>query len=153
MPATCAMFLVATATATAAAAIAAASAAATVGTFFAYLYFVQRSEAHAAREEAMALAETRGEVIVDLRRRLRLLERLLRDTTEALERRVRELEAKLQKTEAEAREQAYRMQRFYSASLSELLRTVQADLEQDPPNIERALTRVRQLLDGERPAA
>ena len=145
------MFLVATATA--AAAIAAASAAATVGTFFAYLYFVQRSEAHAAREEAMALAETRGEVIVDLRRRLRLLERLLRDTTEALERRVRELEAKLQKTEAEAREQAYRMQRFYSASLSELLRTVQADLEQDPPNIERALTRVRQLLDGERPAA
>jgi len=147
------MFLVATATATAAAAIAAASAAATVGTFFAYLYFVQRSEAHAAREEAMALAETRGEVIVDLRRRLRLLERLLRDTTEALERRVRELEAKLQKTEAEAREQAYRMQRFYSASLSELLRTVQADLEQDPPNIERALTRVRQLLDGERPAA
>ena len=145
------MFLVATATA--AAAIAAVSAAATVGTFFAYLYFVQRSEAHAAREEAMALAETRGEVIVDLRRRLRLLERLLRDTTEALERRVRELEATLQKTEAEAREQAYRMQQFYSASLSELLRTVQADLERDPPNVEKALTRVRQLLDGERPAA
>ena len=146
------MFLVVTAAA-AAATIAAASAAATVGTFFAYLYFVQRSEAHAAREEAMALAETRGEVIVDLRRRLRLLERLLRETTEALERRVRELEATLQKTEAEAREQAYRMQRFYSASLSELLRTVQADLEQDPPNVEKALSRVRQLLDGERPAA
>jgi ABC-type anion transport system duplicated permease subunit len=147
------MFLVATAATTTTAAIAAASAAATVGTFFAYLYFVQRSEAHAAREEAMALAETRGEVIVDLRRRLRLLERLLRDTTEALERRVRELEATLQRTEAEARDQAYRMQRFYSASLSELLRTVQADLEQDPPNVERALRRVRQLLDGERPAA
>jgi hypothetical protein len=144
------MSLVAT---TAANAIAAASAAATVGAFFAYLYFVHRSEAHAARDEAMALAEMRGEVIGDLRRRLRLLERLLRDTTEALERRVRELEVMLEKTEAEAREQAYRVQRFYAASLSELLSTVQADLEQDPPNVEKALSRVRQLLDGERPAA
>jgi hypothetical protein len=147
------MSLVATAVAATTIAIAAASAAATVGTFFAYLYFVHRSEAHAARDEAMALAETRGEVIVDLRRRLRLLERLLRDTTEALERRVRELEATLQKTEAEAREQAYRIQRFYAASLSELLRTVEADLEQEPPNVEKALSRVRQVLDGERPAA
>ena len=101
----------------------------------------------------MALAETRGEVIVDLRRRLRLLERVLRDTTEALERRVRELEATLQRTEAEAHEQAYGIQRFYAASLSELLRTVQADLEQEPPNVQKALSRVRQLLDGERPAA
>jgi hypothetical protein len=133
--------------------IAAASAAAVVATFFAYVYFARRSEAHAARDEAMALAETRGEVIVDLRRRLRLLERLLRDTTEALERRVRELEATLQKTEAEAREQAYRMHRFYAASLSEVLHGVQADLEQDPPKVENALARVRQLLDGERPAA
>jgi hypothetical protein len=144
----------ATATATATAiVIAAASAAATVGTFFAYLYFVLQSEAHAARDEAMALAETRGEVIADLRRRLRLLERLLRDTTEALERRVRELEATLQRTEAEAREHAYGIQRFYAASLSEFLRTVQADLEQDPANVQRALSRVRQLLDDERPAA
>ena len=147
------MSLVATAAAATTIAIAAASAAATVGTFFSYLYFVHRSEAHAARDEAMALAETRGEVIVDLRRRLRLLERLLRDTTEARERRVRELEAALQKTEAEAREQAYRIQRFYAASLSELLRIVQADLEQEPPNVEKALSRVRELLDGERPAA
>jgi hypothetical protein len=149
------MSLVATAAAGTAIAIAvaAASAAATVGTFFAYLYFVHRSEAHAARDEAMALAETRGEVIVDLRRRLRLLGRVLSDTTEALERRVSELEATLQQTEAEAREEAYGMQRFYAASLSELLRTFQADLEQDPPNVERALLRVRQLLGGERPAA
>ena len=149
------MSLVATSAAATAIAIAvaAASAAATVGTFFAYLYFVHRSEAHAARDEAMALAETRGEVIVDLRRRLRLLGRLLSDTTEALERRVSELEATLQKTEAEAREQAYGMQRFYATSLSELLRTFQADLEQDPPNVEKALLRVRQLLGDERPAA
>ena len=101
----------------------------------------------------MALAKTRGEVIVDLRRRLRLLERLLRDTTEALERRVRELEAALHKTEAEARDQAYRMHRFYAASLSEVLHGVQEDLEQDPPKVENVLARVRQLLDGERPAA
>jgi hypothetical protein len=123
------MSLVATSAATT---IAAASAAAVVATFFAYVYFARRSEAHAARDEAMALAETRGQVIVDLRRRLRLLERLLRDTTQALERRVRELEATLQKTEAEARDQAYRMHRFYAASLSEVLHSVQGDPRAKP---------------------
>jgi hypothetical protein len=122
--------------------IAVASASAAVGSFLAYLYFARRSEAHAARDEALALAETRGEVIIDLRRHL-----------VASERRVRELEATLQTTEAEAREQAYRMQRFYATSLSDLLRDVQGDLEGEPPNVQRALARVRSLLDGERPAA
>jgi hypothetical protein len=133
------MFLVAAAFETI---IAAASATAAVCSFLAYLYFMRRSEAHAARDEAMALAETRGEVIVDLRRRL-----------VTSERRVRELETALQSTEAEAREQAYRMQRFYAKSLSELLHDVCDDLEAQPPDVKRALTRVRDLLDGERPAA
>jgi chromosome segregation ATPase len=144
------MSLLATAAATA---IAAASAAAAVGTFLAYLYFARRSEAHAAREEALALADTRGQVIVDLRQRLVALERRLRRTTAECERRVRELETALEGMEAEAREHAYRMQRFYAASLSDLLRNVQADLEQKPPNLEGALGRIRELLDGERPAA
>jgi chromosome segregation ATPase len=144
------MSLLATAAATA---IAAASAAAAVGTFLAYLYFARRSEAHAAREEALALADTRGEVIVDLRQRLVALERRLRRTTAECEQRVRDLETALKRTEAEAREHAYRMQRFYAASLSNLLRDVQADLEHKPPNLEGALGRIRELLDGERPAA
>jgi hypothetical protein len=144
------MSLLATAAATA---IAAASAAAAVGTFLAYLYFARRSEAHAARDEALALAKTRGEVIVDLRQRLDTLELRLRTTKADCENRVRELETALETLEAEAREQAYRMQRFYAASLSDLLRDVQADLENEPPNLERALARIRELLDGERPAA
>jgi hypothetical protein len=138
---------------TAATAIAAASAAAAIGTLIAYLYFGRRSEAHAAREEALALAETRGEVIVDLRGRLAVLEQRLTETTTKCERRIRELESALEKTEAEAREHAYRMQRFYVASLSDLLRNVQAELERKPPNLEQALVRIRELLDGERPAA
>jgi hypothetical protein len=142
--------LLATAAATA---IAAASAAAAVGTFLAYLYFARRSDAHAAREEALALADTRGEVIVDLRQRLVVLERRLRRTTAECEGRVRELETALERMEAEAREHAYRMQRFYATSLSDLLRDVQADLEHEPPNLEGALARIRELLDGERPAA
>jgi hypothetical protein len=142
--------LVATAAATA---IAAASAAAAVGTFFMYLYFARRSEAHAAREEALALSETRGEVIVDLRRDLAVLEQRLRETTVDCEDRVRKLESALQRTEDEAREHAYRMQRFYATSLSDLLRDVQANLEAKPPNIEGALARIRELLGGERPAA
>jgi len=137
----------------AATAIAAASAAAAIGTFFAYFYFARRSDAHAAREEALALAETRGEVIGDLRLRLATLERRLRETTENCESHVRELETAIRAKETEARENAYRMQRFYAASLSDLLSDVQGNLETDPPNLERALMRIREVLDGERPAA
>lgn len=144
------MSLLATAAATA---IAAASAAAAIGTFLAYLYFARRSDAHAAREEALALAETRGEVIFDLRQRLAATERRLKQTTTDCENRVRELDSALQTIEAEAREHAYRMQRFYAASLSDLLRDVQANLENKPPNLEGAIARIRELLDGERPAA
>ena len=123
--------------------IAAASAAAAVGSFFAYLHFSARSEAHAARDEALALAETRRETIADLRRRLEALEQQLNETTAALGR-----------SEADARENAYRMQRFYASSLAELLRDVRSDLEASPPNVERPLARIRRLLDdGERPAA
>lgn len=138
---------------TAATAIAAASAAAAVGTFLGYVYFAWRSQAHAARDEALALSETRGAVIVDLRRDLAALEQQLRETTVDCENRVRKLERALQRTEDEAREHAYRMQRFYAASLSDLLRDVQTDLEAKPPNVEGALARIRDLLGGERPAA
>jgi hypothetical protein len=144
------MSLLATAAATA---IAAASAAAAVGTFLAYLYFARRSDAHAARDEALALASTRGEVIADLRERLVALERQLSRTKAECENRLHELETALRTTEAEAREHAYRMQRFYATSLSDLLRDVQADLENKPPDVERALARIGDLLDGERPAA
>jgi hypothetical protein len=122
--------------------IAAASATVAVCSFLAYLYFMRRSEAHAARDEALALAETRREVIVDLRSHLATSER-----------RVGELEAALQAAEAEAREHAYRMQRFYATSLSDLLLDVQGELEDEPPNVRRALARIRDVLDGERPAA
>lgn len=124
-----------------------------MGTLLAYLYFARRSEAHAARDEALALAETRGEVIADLHGRLATAEQRLADTTAECESRVRELETALQKTEADAREHAYRMQRFYATSLADLLRDVQADLQETPPNLEGALARIRVLLDGERPAA
>lgn len=143
------MSLLATATATI---IAAASAAATAGTLLAYLYFARRSEAHAARDEALALAETRGEVIADLRGRLAALEQRLAETTDDCESRVRGLESALQKRELEVREEAYRMQRFYAASLADLLRDVQTDLEETPPNLDRALGRIRELLDTPREA-
>jgi hypothetical protein len=144
------MFPLATAVATA---VAIASAATGISSFLAYLYFARRSEAHAARDEALALAETRGHVIVDLRHRLETLEQRLQEATTSSERRVRELERALGKTEAEAREHAYQMQRFYAASLASLLRDVRADLESEPPNLERPLARIRALLDDQRPAA
>lgn len=132
--------------------VAAISAGAAVGTFFAYLYMIRKASINAAREEALALAETRGEIIADLEARLESLERRHRDSEEVCARRIRELEEVLGKTSAEAREQAYQLQRFYAAALADLLVGVQEDLETVPPNVKRALTRIRGLLARERPA-
>jgi hypothetical protein len=132
--------------------VAAISAGAAVGTFFAYLYMIRKASINAAREEALALAETRGEIIADLEARLESLERRHGDSEEACAERIRELEEALGKTSAEAREQAYQVQRFYAAELADLLLGVQEDLETVPPNVDRALTRIRGLLDRKRPA-
>ena len=62
--------------------VAAISAGAAVGTFFAYLYMIRKASINAAREEALALAETRGEIIADLEARLESLERRHGDSEE-----------------------------------------------------------------------
>lgn len=144
------MTMLATAAATA---VAAASAAVALGSLLAYLHFATKAEAHAARDEALALAQMRGEEIADLRSRIAALDRLLKESGAAWEARARELEQALAQAEADAREHAYRMQRFYTFVLADLLGEVRADLEADPPNVERPLARLRELLDGERPAA
>jgi hypothetical protein len=133
--------------------VAAVSAAAAVGSFLTYLIVVRKTDVNAAREEALALAETRSQVIADLRGRVELLERQHRASQETSANRIRELEEIVARTSAEAREQAYQMQRFYAAELADLLLGVQEDLEAAPPNVGRALTRIRGLLnDRERPA-
>lgn len=132
--------------------VAAISAAAAVGSFFTYLIFVRRTDVNAAREEAFALAEMRRDVITDLEARLEALEHQHMVAEEASAKRIRELEEVVAKTSADAREQAYQVQRFYAAALADLLVGVQEDLETVPPNVERALTRVRGLLARERRA-
>jgi hypothetical protein len=94
--------------------IPAASAAAAIGSFLAYLHFARRTEAHDARDEALALAATRAEVIVDLRRRVAALE--------------------------DSRQ-------LYAAAVAALLLELRVDLNGDPPDIERALSRINRLLD------
>jgi biopolymer transport protein ExbB/TolQ len=141
------------ATTSAATIVAAVSAAAAVGSFFTYLIFVRRTDVNAAREEALSLAETRREVIADLEARLESLTRQHLVSEEASARRVRELEEIVAKTSADAREQAYQVQRFYASALADLLVGVQEDLETEPPNVERALTRIRGLLARERRAS
>ena len=104
---------------------------ATIGSFFAYLYAVQRSNANAAREEALALAETRRQVIAEC------------------EKRVRRLEHELQDARAETRNQAYRIQRLFAIGLADVLADVRADPAALPPDVEEALERIRQLLHGQ----
>lgn len=126
---------------------------ATIGSFLAYLYFVQRSKANDARDEALALATTRREVIADLRAQLASSEESrLRLETQA-DRRIRELERALGDARAEAREQAYQTQRLYAIGLSDVLAGVRRDLEAVPADVERALRRIRELLASVPPAA
>jgi hypothetical protein len=133
--------------------IAALSAFAAVSSLLLYLYFGRRSDLAIAREEAQALAETRGKVIAELRARLASLEARQRRTQGECKRRVRELQAELDRTRRQAREDAYQTRHFHAAALTDLLLDLRTDLERVPPDIDAALTRIRKLLAHERPAA
>jgi len=133
--------------------IAALSAFAALASLFLYLYFGRRSDLAAAREEALALAETRRQVIGDLRGRLKSLEIRHKRAKAAHERRQRELQGALDKTRVQARDEAYRTQHFYAAALSDLLNDLRTDLERTSPDVDAALRRIRKLLEGQRPAA
>jgi hypothetical protein len=128
------------------------SAVATIGSFLAYLYFVQRSNANAARDEALALAETRREVIDDLRASFASSEERHKQFEADAEKRIRELEATLDDTRREARDQAYQMQRLYATGLAGVLEGVRSDLEAIPPDVDRARSRIRDLLASTQPA-
>jgi len=68
------------------------------------------------------------------------------------ERQVHELQRSLEEARTEARE-ANQTQRFYSSTVIDLLEHLLGDLEHAPPNVDGALTRIRELLFGDRPAA
>ncbi len=118
-----------------------------------YLYFGRRSELNAARDEALALAETRRQVIQDLRGNLASLKQRQKRMRAEDELRIRRLQSALDRTRAQAREEAYRTQHFYAAMLADLLNDLRGDLERTPPDVGAALARIRKLLAGERPAA
>lgn len=131
-------------------AVAVLSAVTAVASLVAYLYFGRRSGLVAARGEALALAETRRQVIMDLQERLKSEEERHRRSKTDAQRRIRELQAALDRTRTQARNEAYQTQHFYAAMLSELATDLLADLEQRPPDVEAALVRIRTLLTSKR---
>jgi hypothetical protein len=102
------------------------------------------------RARKPSLAETRRQTVADLESRLASLKQEHRNAAVASAKRIRALEDALTKANSETREQAYQMQRFYASAVADLLVGVQGDLEAVPPNVERALTRIRGLLARER---
>jgi hypothetical protein len=78
--------------------VAALSAFAALASLFLYLYFGRRSDLAAAREEALALAQTRGQVIRELRGQLGSLEERHKRGMADRDRRIHDLRAKLEKT-------------------------------------------------------
>lgn len=131
--------------------IAGVSAVAGLAGVLAYVYGLHRGNQTAARDEALALAETRRQVINELRGRVAGLEHGQKQARAYHRRRVRELEESLARTRKEAREQAYGSQRLYVLALGEALAQIREELEKSPPNVEGALARIEELLaDGVR---
>src|ERR671935_2109727 len=93
--------------------ISALSVAAAVAGLLAYIYALRRTNQTAARDEALALAETRRQTVNELRRRLAALEHSHKQARTHYRSRVRELEEAVEQTHREAREQAYQAQRLY----------------------------------------
>jgi hypothetical protein len=133
-------------------AVAALSAVTAFASLLVYLYFVRRSDLVAAREEALALAETRRQVIRELRERLKSAEERRERAKAASDRRIRDLQAALDRTSAQARKDAYQTQHFYAAAISDLAEDLLADLERTPPDVEAALVRIRKMRASEHPA-
>ena len=130
-------------------AVSALSAVTAVASLVVYLYVVRRSDLVAAREEALALAETRRQVIRELRERLKFVEERRGRAKADSERRIRELQAAFDRTRAQARKDAYQTQHFYAVALSDLANDLLTDLERRPPDVEAALLRIRKLLGNE----
>jgi hypothetical protein len=133
--------------------IAAVSALAAVGSLLVYVYVVRRSGRDSAREEALALAETRAQIVAALRQELKSLEQRDRRLLARCEKRQRGLQAELVRTKAEAREQTYQAQRFYAAVLADLLSGLERDLERRPPDVAGALRRIREQFPRAKPEA
>jgi biopolymer transport protein ExbB/TolQ len=130
--------------------IGAVSAAAAVAGVLVYFYGLLRANQTAARDEALALAETRRQMVNELRRRVAALEHGQKEARAYHRARVRKLAQALEQTQRDAREQAYRAQRLYVLALGEALARLREELEKDPPNVEGALAKIQELLADEK---
>jgi hypothetical protein len=126
--------------------IGAVSAAAAIAGVLAYVYGLRRADQTAARDEALALAETRRQMVDELRRRISALEQSQRQARTSYKRRIREVQEALEQTRRDAREQAYHVQRAYVLALEDSLARIRTELDKTPPDVDGALARIDEVL-------
>lgn len=85
-----------------------------------------------AREEAMELATVRGEHIQDLKRRI-----------DELEEKVADMKAELDA----ARDGALQTQRAFARALRDLLRSIERELDERPPDVAGAKLLIRETIE------
>jgi hypothetical protein len=129
--------------------ISAISAATALAGVLAYVYGLRRANQTAARDEALALAATRAQMVTELRRRVAAVERRRKRARTYYKGRIRELEESLEQTRRDAREQAYQVQRLYVLALAESLARLRDELEKSPPDVEGALSIIHEFLADE----
>jgi hypothetical protein len=107
----------------------------------------QEGRRDVARDEAIDLATVRGGAISDLQRELSALKELYQRERDEQMAKIADLQRAIELQQ----EQAFETLQMYAHGQRALFMTILGDLERDPPNVKRAVHRIRRVLSDPSP--